>query len=357
MPFSDFWSVRLTSCQLILFSTSSEHTYKKSLLSRWQKISVDLFGVFWIYLIVFILLLSCVPLSPCQSEDGRSQLYEYYFCCTDFNFIAFRAQICILQTCTFLCLVLVLTFYVSHLSEALSAKSASLWHFGCYCDELSILIVVEIGIGIVHVEITGQILKTSLMIPWSPNIENLWWSNDRDDDHCIADWEVQHQPIRIKNFWLPTNWRTWFRQKSRAKYWKPLWWSNDRDDDHCIADWEVQHRQQPYDGRYRRAANTSLRVLQCLVIILTVNDIVIIIATRPKPSYRRQGLASGIVQVGTFWDVLNLSRRASSAQLGLYYWCSNFWEREEVMIFGTSQGVPTDPLEEVMIVDGGPNLP
>ena len=94
------------------------------------EISVDLFGVSWIYLIVFILLLSCVPLSPClspcQSEDGRSQLYEYYFCCTDFNFIAFRAQICILQTCTFLCLVLVLTFYVSHLSEALSAKSAYL---------------------------------------------------------------------------------------------------------------------------------------------------------------------------------------------------------------------------------------
>ena len=88
-----------------------------------------MYGEFSFYLIVIILgavLCPLVSLSPCQSEDGRSQLYEYYFCCTDFNFIAFRAQICILQTCTFLCLVLVLTFYVSHLSEALSAKSASL---------------------------------------------------------------------------------------------------------------------------------------------------------------------------------------------------------------------------------------
>ena len=139
-----------------------------------------------------------------------------------------------------------------------------------------------------------QILKTFLMIQWS-----WWWSL-----HCRLGGPASTN--QNQEFWLPTNWRTWFCQKSGAKYWKSLWWSNDRDDDHCIADWEVQHRQQPYDGRYRRAANTSLRVLQCLVIILilssslqvlqclviilTVNDIVIIIAARPKPSYVRQGL-------------------------------------------------------------------
>ena len=129
-----------------------------------------------------------VPLSPCQSEDGRSQLYEYYFCCTDFNFIAFRAQICILQTCTFLCLVLVLTFYVSHLSEALSAKSASLWHLGAIV--MSILIVKSPD-------------KYWKPLWWSKDAKYwrpFWRSNYRDDDHCIADWEVQHRPIRIKNF-------------------------------------------------------------------------------------------------------------------------------------------------------------
>ena len=42
----------------------------------------------------------------------------------------------------------------------------------------------------------------------------------------------------------------------------------DHPDDHCIVDWEVGHCQQPYDGRWRRAANTSLRVLQCLVFIV-----------------------------------------------------------------------------------------
>ena len=46
----------------------------------------------------------------------------------------------------------------------------------------------------------------------------------------------------------------------------------------------------------------------------------IIIITRPKPAYGRQGLAGwwghDTYQAGTFWDVLNVSLRASGAQLG-----------------------------------------
>ena len=43
---------------------------------------------------------------------------------------------------------------------------------------------------------------------------------------------------------------------------------------------------------------------------------------RPKPSYRRQGLAGGswgqdTVLAGTFWGVLNVSHHSSAAQLGL----------------------------------------
>ena len=48
--------------------------------------------------------------------------------------------------------------------------------------------------------------------------------------------------------------------------------------------------------------------------------IIIIIITRPKPAYGRQGLAGlwgqDTDQGGTFWDVLNVSLRASGAQLG-----------------------------------------
>ena len=48
--------------------------------------------------------------------------------------------------------------------------------------------------------------------------------------------------------------------------------------------------------------------------------IIIIIITRPKPAYGRQGLAGSwgqdTDQAGTFWGVLNVSLRASGAQLG-----------------------------------------
>ena len=46
----------------------------------------------------------------------------------------------------------------------------------------------------------------------------------------------------------------------------------------------------------------------------------IIIITKPKPAYGRQGLAGlwgqDTDEGGTFWDVLNVSLRASGAQLG-----------------------------------------
>ena len=48
--------------------------------------------------------------------------------------------------------------------------------------------------------------------------------------------------------------------------------------------------------------------------------IIIIIITRPKPAYGRQGLAGlwgqYTDQAGTFWGVANISLRAFSAQLG-----------------------------------------
>ena len=48
--------------------------------------------------------------------------------------------------------------------------------------------------------------------------------------------------------------------------------------------------------------------------------ILIIIITRPKPAYGRQGLAGlwgqDTDQAGTFWGVVNISLRAFSAQLG-----------------------------------------
>ena len=47
---------------------------------------------------------------------------------------------------------------------------------------------------------------------------------------------------------------------------------------------------------------------------------IIIIITRPKPAYGRQGLAGlwgqDTDQAGTFWGVVNISLRAFSAQLG-----------------------------------------
>jgi len=55
---------------------------------------------------------------------------------------------------------------------------------------------------------------------------------------------------------------------------------------------------------------------RCLVVII----ITIIITTRPKPAYGRQGLAGfwgqDTDQAGTFWGVVNISLRAFSAQLG-----------------------------------------
>ena len=48
--------------------------------------------------------------------------------------------------------------------------------------------------------------------------------------------------------------------------------------------------------------------------------LIIIIITRPKPAYGRQGLAGSwgqdTDQAGTFWGVLNVSLRAFGAQLG-----------------------------------------
>ena len=54
--------------------------------------------------------------------------------------------------------------------------------------------------------------------------------------------------------------------------------------------------------------------------IMTIINNIIIIVTRPKLAYGRQGLAGlwgqDTDQGGTFWDVLNVSLRASGAQLG-----------------------------------------
>ena len=54
----------------------------------------------------------------------------------------------------------------------------------------------------------------------------------------------------------------------------------------------------------------------CTIIIM-----IIIIITRPKPAYGRQGLVGSLGQdtdqTGTFWGVLNVSLRASGAQLRL----------------------------------------
>ena len=57
-----------------------------------------------------------------------------------------------------------------------------------------------------------------------------------------------------------------------------------------------------------------------IILFLFYIIIFIIIITRPKPAYGRQGPAGlwgqDIDQVGSFWGVLNVSLRACSAQLG-----------------------------------------
>ena len=54
-------------------------------------------------------------------------------------------------------------------------------------------------------------------------------------------------------------------------------------------------------------------------LVVPTTTTIIIIITRPKPGYCRQGLAGlwgqDTDQGGTFWDVLNVSLRASGAQL------------------------------------------
>ena len=56
-----------------------------------------------------------------------------------------------------------------------------------------------------------------------------------------------------------------------------------------------------------------------LIITINITTAIIIINTRPKPAYGRQGLAGwwghDTYQAGTFWGVLNISLRAYSAQL------------------------------------------
>ena len=56
-----------------------------------------------------------------------------------------------------------------------------------------------------------------------------------------------------------------------------------------------------------------------VIINIMIFIIAIIITTRPKPAYGRQGLAGlwgqDTDQGGTFWDVLNVSLRASGTQL------------------------------------------
>ena len=51
-----------------------------------------------------------------------------------------------------------------------------------------------------------------------------------------------------------------------------------------------------------------------------ISHIEIIIITRPKPAYGRRGLVGWLGQdtdqAGTFWGLLNVSLRASGAQLG-----------------------------------------
>ena len=62
-----------------------------------------------------------------------------------------------------------------------------------------------------------------------------------------------------------------------------------------------------------RCLQTETHTIRFVIIII------IIIITRPKPAYGRQGLAGSLGQdtnqAGMFWGVLNVSLRASGAQL------------------------------------------
>ena len=112
-----------------------------------------------------------------------------------------------------------------------------------------------------------------------------------------------------------------------------------------------------------------------LFIIIVINIIVVIIITRPKPAYRRQGLAGWILGPGysssSYFS--GCSQRLTSCLGGsawIRYCKLKRWlflaphggrgeptdPIEGVMIFYVSQGVPNDPREEVMIfgVSRGP---
>ena len=67
------------------------------------------------------------------------------------------------------------------------------------------------------------------------------------------------------------------------------------------------------------ASGGNIFVIRTITIAI-INTSIIIIITRPKPAYGRQGLAGlwgqDTDQAGTFWGVVNISLRAFSAQLG-----------------------------------------
>ena len=153
-----------------------------------------------------------------------------------------------------------------------------------------------------------------------PNIEDLSDDQyDRDDDHCIADWEVQHRPIRIKNFGFQPIGGLGFAKNQEPNienlFDGPMIammiialriGRSSIASNHTTAatgGQQIHHCEcynvlssSSYCHHHCKCYNvlsSPLRVLQCLVIILTVNDIVIIIATRPKPSYGLTGRIHG----------------------------------------------------------------
>ena len=69
-----------------------------------------------------------------------------------------------------------------------------------------------------------------------------------------------------------------------------------------------------------RTSALRLTVRIIIIIIVKFVFVIIIIITRPKPAYGRQGLAGSwgqdTNQARIFWGVLNVSPRASGAQLG-----------------------------------------
>ena len=70
--------------------------------------------------------------------------------------------------------------------------------------------------------------------------------------------------------------------------------------------------------------NIIISAIILIIIFIVATTIIIaptiIIITRPKPAYDRRGLAGSwgqdTIQARIFWGVLNVSHRASSAQLG-----------------------------------------